>query len=159
MKRFILFLVQWDNRQSPTSEEPERCLLPSLPEVAWSVLDAPQPLHNAMGSKRLLQMLPMDVAPHSGFHLLLHLDFPRSQTHIPVLPPSPHTGPESPLRSILPAGHCETGVRQWRPGACRVKWRGVFIWGKTRLGLLTKLVKSETWYFVLLQGLLNYKVC
>lgn len=112
-----------------------------------------------MGLKSFLQMFPMDAAPDIGFHPLAHLDFSRWQTHTPVLPPSPRNGPKSPLRSILPAGRCETGTMQQRPRAWRVKRRGVFIWGKTRLGLLTKLVKSETWHLVLLQGLLKYKVC
>lgn len=168
MKCFILFLVQWDNEQSPISKEPGWCLLPSLPEAAWSLLDAPQPLHNTIGSKKFIQMFLRDAIPRSGFHGLLcllcplpYLYFSRSQTdaHAPVLPPSPCTCPESPLRNILPAGLCKTGAMQQRPRACCVKGRGVFIWGKTRLGLLTKLVKSGTWHFALLQRLPKYKVC
>lgn len=92
-------------------------------------------------------------------YCLIWISLDHRQTHTPVLPPSSRTGPKTPLCSILPAGHCETGATQQRPRACCVRWRGVFIWGKTRLGLLTKLVKSETWHFVLLQGLLKYKVC
>lgn len=164
MKGFILFLVQWDGEQSRTPKEPERHLLPSLPEVVWSVFDCPQPLHNAMGLKRLLWMFPMVAISCRGFHgplcllyPLPYLDFYRTQTHTLVLLPPPYAGPESLLCSVLPAGHCETGATQQRPGACRVKWRGVFIWGKTRLGLLTKLVKSETCHFVR-QALLKHKV-
>lgn len=166
MKWFILFQMQWHNEQSSTKES-ESCLFPSLPEVAQSVHDASEPLHNAMCSKRLLQTFPMDTVPCSGFHkpllfsahCLIRIFLDHRQTHPPVLSPSFCTGPESPLQSILPAGHCETGAMQQKPGVYCVKWRDIFIWGKTRFSLLTKLVKSETWHFGLLQRLLKYKVC
>lgn len=90
-------------------------------------------------------------------HIWISLD--HRQTHTPVLSPCLCTGPESPLQSILPVRHCESGVTQQNPRACCVKWRDIFIWGKTRFSLLTKLVKSETWHFALLQGFLKYEVC